>query len=204
MAPKRDLTGKKFGRLTVIRELPERKNHSVLWLCRCECGNKVKVKSSNLNSGNSQSCGCLRVEHSIKAHQTHKSSDTKLFAVWCSMRFRCNNPNDKSYHNYGARGIRVCDEWTNSFSSFYNWALSNGYNDGLTIDRINNDGNYEPSNCRWTSRKVQGNNSRKNRLITIDNETKTLSQWCEQLGLRYQTIEMRLYRGWDERRALGK
>lgn len=204
MAPKRDLTGKKFGRLTVIRELPERKHHSVLWLCRCECGNEVKVKSSNLNSGRSQSCGCLRVEHSIKAHQTHKKSDTKLFAVWCSMRFRCNNPNDKSYHNYGARGIRVCDEWTNSFSSFYNWALSNGYNDGLTIDRINNDGNYEPSNCRWVSRKVQGNNSRKNRLITIDNETKTLSQWCEQLGLKYQTIEMRLYRGWDERRALGK
>lgn len=203
MAPKRDLTGKKFGRLTVIKEIPERMNHSVLWLCRCECGNFVKVKSNNLNAGNSQSCGCARIEHSIKAHQTHKLSNTKLFDVWCSMRFRCNNPNDGSYHNYGARGIRVCEEWTNDFSSFYNWAVSNGYKEGLTIDRINNEGNYEPSNCRWVSRKVQCNNTRQNRLITIDNKTKTLAQWCEELGLKYQTIEQRLWKGWNERRALG-
>ena len=113
------------------------------------------------------------------------------------MKTRCYNPSSNKYHAYGARGIKVCDEWKNSFKKFKEWALSNGYGDNLTIDRINNDGNYEPSNCRWVTNKQNTNNTRKNRVITYNGETHTMSEWCEILRVKLGTLSARIYRGWS-------
>lgn len=195
MSCKKNLIGQRFGRLTVVEELPERKCGHVVWLCKCDCGNYTKVTTSNLRSGCILSCRCYSKELTKEIHTTHGGRKTKLFGVWSVMRQRCNNANSKSYHNYGLRGIKVCDEWQNDFSAFQKWALYNGYEEGLTIDRINNDGNYEPSNCRWVSRKVQGNNTRRNILITIGDERKTLKQWCEYYNLDYNSTKRKVNLG---------
>lgn len=121
----------------------------------------------------------------------------RISRVYWNMKTRCYNPSSNKYHSYGARGIKVCDEWKNSFKKFKEWALSNGYADNLTIDRINNDGNYEPSNCRWVTNKQNTNNTRKNRIITYNGKTHTMSEWCEILGVKLQTLSARIYRGWS-------
>lgn len=118
------------------------------------------------------------------------------------MKDRCHNKHSKEYHNYGERGIAVCDEWRNNFQAFYNWVISNGYKEGLQIDRIDVNGNYEPSNCRWSTPKKNSNNKRNNRYITIGNRTHTLSEWCNILGLKYSTVSVRLFRGWTVIKAL--
>ena len=121
----------------------------------------------------------------------------RISRVYWNMKTRCYNKSSNKYHAYGARGIKVCDEWKNSFKKFKEWALSNGYGDNLTIDRINNDGNYEPSNCRWVTNKQNTNNTRKNRVITYNGETHTMSEWCEILGVKLGTLSARIYRGWS-------
>lgn len=154
-----DMAGKRFGRLTVI-ERNGSDTGGIRWKCRCDCGNVVTVRGTHLRSGATLSCGCYQKTAVKMSNTTHGQWLSRLHRIWSAMKQRCYNPKNTGYANYGGRGIRVCDEWLNSFSAFYNWALSHGYDDTLTIDRINNDGNYEPNNCRWLTRAQQNKNKR--------------------------------------------
>lgn len=129
------------------------------------------------------------------------TSYRRLYKIFAHMKERCYDINNKDYHMYGGRGIKICDNWLNDFQAFYNWAMENGYRDDLTIDRINNNDNYDPNNCMWATKKQQARNTRRNRLITINNETKCLAEWCEILNLKYDTVKRRLYRGWPIKKA---
>lgn len=158
-----DLTGKKFGRLKVIEYYGSNKNGRALWLCKCDCGKTKSVLGNSLLCGLTLSCGCYNKEKAQKRRTKHSLSYSKLYKVWNGMKTRCYNKNFIYYCNYGGRGITICYEWLNDFEIFYKWAISNGYEEGLTIDRINNDGNYEPNNCRWITRAEQNRNQRKTR-----------------------------------------
>ena len=188
-----DLTGKRFNRLTVIKRV-ELKGKSTRWLCKCDCGNETIVTSEKLKSGHTKSCGCYC--HDLV--RKHGKYGTRIYKIWQSMKARCNNTKTPYY---GGRGITVCDEWLNDFKAFYDWAMANGYRDDLTIDRINNDGNYEPSNCRWITMKEQANNTRSNHNITFNGETHSLSEWSRILGIHSHTLSNRIYRGWSIKRA---
>lgn len=197
-----DLTGMKFGRLTVIERaenyvLPSSGKKRSQWVCECECGNKRIVQAGHLKSGHTQSCGCYNRDIVKEKRKTHGESKTPLYFVWKSMRQRCKNPNNSRYEDYGGRGIDICDEW-DDFLVFKEWAYENGYREGLTIDRINNDLGYCPSNCRIVDYAVQANNKRGNRVITYRGKTQTQKQWSDELGINYGTLENRLYiYGWD-------
>lgn len=181
--------GNKYGRLTVLRTGKTGRNY---WCdCICDCGNTVRVYASSLSSGNTKSCGCLRRELTADIKSTHKQSKTRLYRIWKAMRKRCNNPSDWSYPNYGALGVKVCEEWE-SFSSFATWAKTHGYNENLTIDRIDPTGNYEPDNCKWSTRLEQARNKRDSVLVTIGDETKPLVEWCKEKGVVYGTALYRL------------
>lgn len=203
-----DLTGKKFGRLTVIRRADDyvfpSGRHLVCWLCKCECGNEVFILADNLKSGHTTSCGCFKKEKSSTTHKKHGLlKNTRLYNTWRNIKSRCHNINRENYKYYGARGIKVCDEWKDDFQNFYTWAMENGYKENLTIDRIDANGNYEPSNCRWVDMKTQCRNRRDNRLITINEKTLTLAEWCEILNLNYDKIERRLNKyHWSPEKAL--
>lgn len=199
-----DLTGKPFGRLTVLRQAGKDNQDIILWVCLCSCGNYKIVRGQHLRNGSIQSCGCLRQESSSKIgkkNKKHGLEGTRLYHIWCSMKGRCYRPSALEYDNYGGRDIKVCEEWQ-TFEPFMKWALSNGYSDNLTIDRIKNDEGYCPKNCRWVGYKEQANNRRNNRMITAFGETLTLSQWSEKLSINSSTIRGRLARGWDAEKAL--
>lgn len=178
-----DLTGLRFGRLTVlakagIRGEGKRGSRSI-WLCRCDCGKEKVVTRNSLVTGNTRSCGCLEQETKETMHLKHGMSKTRLWNIWCGMKDRCNRPNNLDYPHYGGRGIKVCEAWADDFNSFRGWAISNGYQDDLTIDRINNDGDYCPENCRWATRKEQT----RNRKIT---KTISIAEIAEIDGITYQ------------------
>lgn len=156
-----DLTNMEFGKLKVIRRVENNKHGKSRWHCVCDCGNDLVVIGSDLISGKTKSCGCL-----LYSHGQH---GTRLYAIWVDMKNRCHNKNVKAYKNYGGRGIAVCSEWSNNFIAFHDWAISNGYNDNLTIDRINNDGDYEPNNCRWADCNIQSFNKRGKNLRKYGN-----------------------------------
>lgn len=132
----------------------------------------------------------------------HGDKHSQLYTVWCHIKARCYNTHDKSYKYYGGRDIKMCDEWYNNYVTFKDWAVNNGYSKGLTIDRIDVNGNYEPNNCRWVTMKQQSRNTRRNRYFTINGETHCLSEWCELLGLKYNKVQARLKRGWDIKKSL--
>ena len=196
-----NLKGQKFNRLTVLERFG-RKGEKVMWKCRCDCGNITYVATCNLRCGKIQSCGCQKLEKLIQRSTKHNQRHTRLYEIWKSMKNRCFNPNFKQYKDYGGRGITVCDEWKNDFMPFYNWAMQNGYGKSLSIDRIDNNGNYEPSNCRWVDKITQANNTRNNRYITFNNKTLTLAQWSKEIGLSYSCLKARLNKGWSIEKSL--
>lgn len=186
-----DMLGLKFGRFTVISE-SERGNKGVIrWLCKCECGKEKVVVGYALRSGKSLSCGCYRDSISY----SHGMFKTKMYTKWALMKNRCTNKNYTSYHNYGGRGITVCDEWMKSFHNFKNWSLKNGYSDDLQLDRRDNEKGYSPDNCRYVTVKQNGNNKRNTVLIEIDGITKPITEWAENSGVVRETIYGRLKRG---------
>ena len=202
MAKLIDLTGRKIGRLLVVERACNDKWGGAYWVCRCNCGNYVVVRGSRLANGTTSSCGCFGDEVRLEP-KSHGMSKTRIHHTWTAMKQRCLNKKDPSYNRYGGRGIKVCDEWID-FESFYKWAIDNGYREDLTIDRIDVDGDYTPENCRWTTRKVQNNNTSRNHYITYNGETKTVSEWAETQKLNKQTLRKRLSSGWDIEKSLNE
>ena len=184
-----NIGGLRFGRLEVIEMSHVDKSGKAFWICKCDCGNKKIVSGDKLRSGKTKSCGCLQAElRKNGIRKTHGMTKTRLYTEWCNMRSRCHNVNNK---NYGGRGISVCDEWE-KFENFMLWAISNGYNDNLTIERIHVDGNYEPDNCKWITPKEQHLNRTDSHKITAFGETKTIKEWSDSTGIGYDTIERRV------------
>ena len=189
---KNDLTGKQFGFLKVLHRSSDKGNGRkpvVKFVCQCKCGKIIDVKTDSLLSGHTVSCGCKKVKHGY-------SQKERLYQTWKNMRQRCNNPNRHDYKRYGGRGIAVCKEW-NDYSTFRNWAIANGYNDNLSIDRIDVNGNYEPSNCRWVDNIVQANNVRNNHRIEYKGTTYTLAEFARKLNISYSTLQHRINRRWS-------
>jgi len=180
------------------------KDRSCYWKFKCDCGNECIKKASGVARGHIKSCGCLKEITSYKNSYKHGKSKTKIYHIWQAFKDRCYNQNNKHYMNYGGRGIKVCEEWKNDFNAFHDWAMANGYKDGLTIDRINNDGNYEPSNCRWASVKEQQNNRRCTVFITYNGIMKPLQEWADELGISRDTLMKRKRNGWCEKDIIEK
>lgn len=197
-----DLTGQKFGRLTVIARSDD-KRKEVRWECRCACGNQTTVTSISLRKGTTRSCGCLRKETTARRRATHGKAKSRLYITWKGIKSRIHNKNERDYEYYGGRGIGVCPEWEDDFQAFHDWAIANGYADDLTIDRIDNNKNYSPDNCRWVDMKTQNNNKRSNKQITFRGKTQNLSQWAKELGIPRTALSNRIHvSGWSIERAL--
>lgn len=191
------LEGKRFGKLTVLSYAYSKDGHTY-WNCHCDCGNDVITIGTRLNKGNTKSCGCYNAE----SKTTHGLSNHPLYAVYSTMKQRCYNPNSKDYYLYGGKGIIICKEWLkedNCFLNFYNWAMDNGYEKGLEIDRIDSNKNYEPNNCRWVDDIRQANNTSKNMILEINNKKMTFSDWCRYYKVENDknTIWGRIHRGWN-------
>lgn len=201
-----DLTGQRFGRLTVLRRCGTSKDGQKVYLCKCDCGNFKEIRSGNLRNGHTNSCGCLSREVTSKVNAErntkHNGCGTRLYGIWYDMRQRCSYEKSINWHLYGGRGIRVCDEWQESFEPFRDWALSHGYEDGLQLDRIDNDGNYSPDNCKWSTRTEQGNNRRTCIYVTIDGVTKSVSEWCRETGVNRMVAYSRIRKGWEPEQAV--
>lgn len=194
------LEGIRFGRLVAIaRGEPDAKRNA-RWRCRCDCGTEKLVYQQALNSGVTRSCGCLIRETTKSFHTTHGRSKEPLFKVWVAMVQRCTNPNDKKYRHYGGRGIAVCERWRSDFTAF---AADMGPRPpGGTIDRIDNDGNYEPANCRWATKAEQNSNRRTTLMVQVDGQEIPLSEACKRYRIPYATARHRLHRGWPVSRIL--
>ena len=212
-----DLTGIQFGRFTVLKRVENNKYNKPQWLCECNCINKTQkiICGNSLRSGLTQSCGCLNKEIVSQIHLKHNLSNHKLYKVYHGMKQRCCNSKNQYYYNYGGRGINICDEWSNEdngFINFYNWALKNGYDEKLEIDRINNDGNYEPTNCRWVTDSIQNINKRKPfkkfsrkrkkeinydklKQVEINGEKKSIVELPKIYNISYKTIYRRIEKG---------
>lgn len=191
-----DLTGQKFGRLTVLERCPS-DDHGAKWLCQCDCGNMTTVRAYALKSGHAVSCGCYRLDRCLSVVTTHGESGTLLHKVWRGMKGRCYDENSPAYKYYGGRGILVCSEWKDSFQSFRSWALQHGYSPGLSIDRIDVNGPYSPENCRWVDRYIQMNNTRRNHFLEFQGERHTVSEWSRIVGISVRCLFSRLRRGWS-------
>lgn len=196
-----DLTGRRFGRLLVIEFVGKDKNRNTLWLCKCDCGKETIVVRNSLNSGHTKSCGCYLRESTKKRSTKHDLCYTRIYLIWKLMKRRCLYADCKEYKHYGGRGIKICDEWLD-VASFYRWSISNGYREDLKLERIDNNGNYEPSNCRWATPKEQANNKRTNRVLTFNGKTQTIAQWADELHIKPSTLYNRIWLGWDIERTL--
>lgn len=200
----KDLTGKRFGKVIALYPCGSKKGIGVIWKCQCDCGALCEISSKSLLSGDCRSCGCLYKEYSKHPkHITHDKSNTNIYHIWAGMKQRCLNPNCEGYKYYGGRGIKICTEWKTDFQKFYEWAINNGYQKGLSIERIDVNGNYCPENCTWIPLPDQGTNKRTVRKVEFKGEELTLKQWEIKTGIPSNTLYCRLYRyNWDVQRAL--
>lgn len=191
-----DLIGKKFGRLQVVQKLDARdKFRKIVWECKCSCGKTAFVNTKNLRTKNTQSCGCLRMDKC----RTHGMSKTRIYKLWVGMVNRCHNPNNPNYPNYGAKGISVCKRWRN----FENFIADMGERpEGMSIDRIKNSKGYTPRNCHWATDTEQALNKNTTRFITYRGEKLCVSHWAKKLGMRHDTLTLRLNAGWSVEKAL--
>lgn len=191
-----DLTGQRFGRLVVIKRSDDKilpcGQKQICWLCRCDCGKEIVVRGSALRQSHTKSCGCISAENLLRRNIKHNKRDTRLYQIWAGIKTRCYNKKNSRYNDYGGRGITICEEWRNDFQAFYDWAISNGYRDDLTIDRIDNNGNYDPSNCRWSTFTEQANNTRRNHVVECNGETKTLAEWSRKRKISYSALKQRI------------
>lgn len=209
--PMRKLTDMRFGRLVARRATERRSGNNIVWECICDCGTVAHVASYSLLSGATQSCGCLHREITSKAAiartlHGHAANDTLTpeYAAWCNAKHRCFNQANHAFGNYGGRGVTMCDRWRDSFENFYA-DMGPRPSPMHSIDRFpNNNGNYEPGNCRWATKKEQAVNRRGNRLLTYNGLTLTLSEWARRININHQTLQMRLAAGWTEADAITK
>lgn len=192
----KDLSGTICGRWTVLTYLGKS-----YWLCRCECGTERAVFTGNITDKKSLSCGCLRDEMASKKNRTHGLSKTAEYKVWAGMKRRCQNPNEKAYADYGAKGVTVCQRWHDSFEAFLE-DMGKRPSPKHEIDRIENSKGYEPGNCRWATRPEQAQNKTSNRSITFRGVTRVCAEWARVLGIHRSTIEYRLDHGWTVEDAL--
>lgn len=197
MVPKNfiDLTGMKYGRLTVIKRAENSKQGKVKWLCVCDCGNEKSITSNDLRMNKTISCGCYLSEVTQKKNVTHGLSKTRQFKIWQGIKDRCSNPKNPKYHHYGGKGILLCSEW-NSFEKFWE-DMQEGYDKNLSIDRIDNNNGYCKENCRWANQTTQMNNYSRNRTISYNNETHNIVEWSKILGIHFNTLRKRLNNGWS-------
>ena len=189
----KDLTGQRFARLTVVSRAENSKSNQTQWLCKCDCGNEAIVRSASLINGHTKSCGCYNDEiRKINTDQTtHGLCYTRIYRIWHGIKARCGNKNSKIYRYYGGKGVTLCEEW-HDFMNFYNWAMGNGYADDLTIDRIDLNGNYEPSNCRWVDKYTQMNNMSTNKYYMYNGEKMTVPQISRATGVPAYVLQFRL------------
>lgn len=208
MSESKNIVGERFGRWTVINNVQSirRKNgrSDTAVLCKCDCGTERIIKKKELVHGSTKSCGCYRSDRMRSKQTTHGMTNTRIFKIWDGMNGRCKR-NTHWNKNYAGRGITVCEEWRgkDGFRRFYDWSVENGYNDTLTIDRIDVNSGYSPENCRWVDMVVQGNNRRTNIRFEYNDVSKTISEWSRTVGINKNTLYSRIVeRGWDIRRAL--
>lgn len=199
-----DLTGRTFGRLTVIQFAGTNKRGSYMWLCECECGNTKVVDGADLRRGGTKSCGCLAAENTSRRTYVHGMTGTKIHNEWLRMKTRCREETPYGPSQYSKRGITVCEKWANDFQSFYDdvSVLDNFGEPGYSLDRIDNDGDYEPGNVRWATPLMQANNRGNNIWLTYNGETYTQAEWARKLGINYGTLQGRLRSGWPVDKAL--
>ena len=198
-----DMTGKRYGRLEVLKR-GENVGDRVGWICRCDCGTVKTISGDMLRKGLVISCGCYRKEISTQRATKHSQCGSRLYMTYHNMKKRCYNPNSDHYKWYGAENKHICDEWMGEkgFENFSDWALKNGYSEELTIDRKDNNKGYSPDNCRWVTPKQNCRNKRNNHYVVISGEKKTLAEWCECFGVDERLVRSRISCGWDEKRAL--
>ena len=192
-----NLVGQVFGRLTVLKRVENNKHNRAMWECVCECGKIITVEGAQMRSGHTSSCGCFKIDQTRK----HGMWRTPEYCAWDTMKRRCNSPQDKGYKYYGGRGITVCDEWMKSFPAFFKH-IGHKPSSLHSIDRINNNGNYEPGNVRWATRQEQNNNTRHNHLVTVGEITLNVSQWAKINNIKRDTIYARIRLGWKPEKAV--
>lgn len=204
--PRLDITGHAYAYLTAI-EYSHSLNGKAYWRFKCKCGETTTLLISNVRNGHTSSCGCHRREISGKTNLRHGATSgnvDRLYRTWATMKQRCNLTTSESYPDYGGRGIRICREWSDDYVVFRDWALANGYSDELTIDREDNDGNYEPGNCRWTTYTVQNNNRRNTRIVNYLGMDMTMSEFVDSTGMSVTTLQRRLDQGMSPELAANK
>lgn len=185
--------GKKYGKLTIVDVIFTSKGKSPIAHCKCDCGKDHDANLYDILFGKTKSCGCYSIEKIIERSTKHGDARERLYCIYIGMKKRCYNPNNNAYKYYGGRGIKICDEWLENYLNFKSWALNNGYTEKLTIDRIDVNGDYEPSNCRWVTMKVQANNKTDSVYIDYNGKSQTLRQWCDELNLDYKLMVERFY-----------